>query len=144
MKTFIAKPKNVTHNWYLVDATNKKLGRLASFLAFRLRGKHYVEYTPHLDMGDYIIVINAEKIILTGKKDENKIYFHHTGYIGHLKKDYFKDIMKVHPSKVIEKAVKGMLPRGPLGRLMFRKLKVFDGNQHLHTAQKPQLITLDN
>ncbi|WWO95167.1 MAG: 50S ribosomal protein L13 [Candidatus Dasytiphilus stammeri] len=142
MKTFIAKPNNVTHNWYLVDATRKKLGRLASFLAMRLRGKHYVEYTPHLDMGDYIIVINAEKIIITGNKYKNKFYFHHTGYIGHLKKIAFKDLMKVNPSKIIEKAVKGMLPKGPLGRLIFRKLKVYSGNQYFHLAQKPIILDI--
>ncbi|WWO98567.1 MAG: 50S ribosomal protein L13 [Candidatus Dasytiphilus stammeri] len=142
MKTFIAKPQNVTHNWYLVDATKKKLGRLASVLALRLRGKHYAEYTPHLDMGDYIIVINAEKIIITGNKYENKFYFHHTGYIGHLKKTAFKNLLKFHPSQIIEKAVKGMLPKGPLGRLMFRKLKVYPGNKYFHTAQKPIILDI--
>lgn len=139
----MATSKNVTPTWYLIDATRKKLGRLASFLAIRLRGKHYVEYTPHVDIGDYIIVINAEKVIITGKKYEKKIYYHHTGYIGHLKKNTFKDLIKSHPSQVIEKAVQGMLPKGPLGRLMFRKLKVYAGNKHLHTAQKPNPIILD-
>ncbi|WWP00246.1 MAG: 50S ribosomal protein L13 [Candidatus Dasytiphilus stammeri] len=143
MKTFMKKKNNVTPTWYLIDANCKNLGRLASFLAMRLRGKHYVEYTPHLDMGDYIIVINAEKVIITGKKYDNKIYYYHTGYIGHLKKNTFKDLMKRHPSQVIEKAVQGMLPKGPLGRLMFRKLKVYAGNKHFHTAQKPNPITLD-
>lgn len=142
MKTFTVKSADLVRNWYLIDANRKKLGRLATELALRLRGKHRVEYTPHIDTGDYLIVINANKVILTGNKYYNKFYYHHTGYIGNLKKTSFKDMISNHPEKVLEKAVKGMLPKGPLGRIMFRKLKIYAGNQHYHIAQKPQILEI--
>jgi len=142
MKTFSLKSVNIKRNWYYIDAKNKILGRLASVLSFRLRGKHKVEYTPHLDTGDYIIVINASKILVTGNKKINKIYYHHTGYVGGIKQSRFEEIISRHPERVIENAVKGMLPKGPLGRSMFKKLKVFANEHHEHTAQCPQLLNI--
>ncbi|QCI20525.1 50S ribosomal protein L13 [Buchnera aphidicola (Brachycaudus cardui)] len=142
MKTFSTKLSNIKRNWYYVDATNKILGRLASALSFRLRGKHKIEYTPHLDTGDYIIVLNASKILVTGKKKIDKIYYHHTGYIGGIKKSRFEEMMSCHPERVIEIAVKGMLPKGPLGRAMFKKLKVFSNENHNHIAQCPQFLNI--
>lgn len=137
MATKSTKPAEVVRDWYLVDATDKTLGRLASEIARRLRGKHKAEYTPHVDTGDYIIVINAEKIHVTGNKMKDKIYYHHTGYIGGIKSISLEKALQSHPERVIGKAVKGMMPRGPLGRQMFSKLKVYAGAEHKHMAQQP-------
>ncbi|MGP1924048.1 MAG: 50S ribosomal protein L13 [Arsenophonus sp. NEOnobi-MAG3] len=142
MKTFTAKPETVKHDWYVVDADGKILGRLATEVAHRLRGKHKAEYTPHVDTGDYIIVINAEKVAVTGNKYEEKIYYRHTGYIGGIKQATFKEMIARHPERVIEIAVKGMLPRGPLGREMYRKMKVYGGSDHNHSAQQPQVLDI--
>ncbi|ACL30191.1 50S ribosomal protein L13 [Buchnera aphidicola str. APS (Acyrthosiphon pisum)] len=142
MKTFSIKSSNIKRHWYYVDATNKILGRLASALSFHLRGKHKTEYTPHLDTGDYIIVINASKILVTGNKRINKIYYHHTGYVGGIKQSRFEEMISSHPERVIEIAVKGMLPKGALGRSMFKKLKVFSNENHEHIAQCPQLLNI--
>ena len=137
MNTFSAKPAEVRRDWYVVDATGKTLGRLSTEIARRLRGKHKPEYTPHVDTGDYIVVVNAEKIRVTGNKMQDKLYQHHTGYIGNLKTITLQKLLQKAPERVIEKAVKGMLPRGPLGRQMFGKLKVFAGPEHNHSAQQP-------
>jgi large subunit ribosomal protein L13 len=142
MKTFSAKPHEVKRDWFVIDAEGKILGRLASEIARRLRGKHKPEYTPHVDTGDYIVVINAEKIAVTGNKLADKIYYRHTGYIGNLKKTNLGKLLDEHPERVIENAVKGMLPRNPLGRDMYRKLKVYAGTQHPHEAQQPQALEL--
>lgn len=141
MKTFTAKPETVKRDWYVVDATGKTLGRLATELARRLRGKHKAEYTPHVDTGDYIIVLNADKVAVTGNKRTDKVYYHHTGHIGGIKQATFEEMIARRPERVIEIAVKGMLPKGPLGRAMFRKLKVYAGNEHNHAAQQPQVLT---
>lgn len=138
MKTLSAKPETVKRDWYVVDATGKTLGRLSTEIASRLRGKHKPEYTPHVDTGDYIVVVNAEKVTVTGKKAKDKIYHRHTGYIGGLKSITFEKLIAKAPERVIEGAVKGMLPRGPLGRAMFKKLKVYAGTDHPHTAQQPK------
>lgn len=140
MKTYMAKPETVTHKWYIVDATGKTLGRLAAKIAHRLRGKHKPEYTPHVDTGDYIIVINAEKIVVTGNKTQDKIYEHYTGYPGGLKSISFDKLMAKFPTRIVEKAVKGMLPKNPLGYAMIRKLKVYAGNEHPHGAQQPEQL----
>ncbi|CAA0083295.1 MULTISPECIES: 50S ribosomal protein L13 [Zhongshania] len=137
MKTLSAKPSDVIHDWYVVDAADKTLGRLASEIAHRLRGKHKAEYTPHVDTGDYIVVVNAEKIRVTGNKATGKIYHHHTGYPGGLKSISFEKLIDKAPERVIQGAVKGMLPKNPLGRAMFKKLKVYAGTEHPHTAQQP-------
>jgi large subunit ribosomal protein L13 len=137
MKTLSAKPSDVIHDWYLVDAAEKTLGRLASEIAHRLRGKHKPEYTPHVDTGDYIVVVNAEKIRVTGNKASGKIYHHHTGYPGGLKSMSFEKLIDKAPERVIQGAVKGMLPKNPLGRAMFKKLKVYAGTEHPHAAQQP-------
>ena len=137
MKTFSAKPADVRRDWYLVDATGKTLGRLSTEIAHRLRGKHKPEYTPHVDTGDYIVVINAEKVRVTGNKLKDKMYHHHTGYIGNLKSVPLEKVLEETPERVIERAVKGMLPRGPLGRQMYSKLRVFAGPDHTHAAQQP-------
>ena len=142
MKTFVAKPAEVKRDWFVVDAEGKTLGRLATEIALRLRGKHKAEYTPHVDTGDYIIVVNAEKITVTGNKAKGKIYYHHTGFIGGIKSISFEDLIVRAPERVIEKAVKGMLPKGPLGRAMFRKLKVYAGTEHQHSAQQPQVLDI--
>lgn len=142
MKTFVAKPADVKREWFVVDAEGKTLGRLATEIALRLRGKHKAEYTPHVDTGDYIIVLNAEKITVTGNKAKGKIYYHHTGFIGGIKAISFEDLIVRAPERVIEKAVKGMLPKGPLGRAMFRKLKVYAGTEHQHSAQQPQVLDI--
>ncbi len=142
MKTFSAKPAEVRRDWYLVDADGKTLGRLATEIAHRLRGKHKAEYTPHVDTGDYIVVVNAEKIRVTGKKAANKMYHHHTGFIGSLKSISFEKLIAKAPERVIETAVKGMLPKNPLGRAMFRKLKVFAGAEHTHAAQQPKPLDI--
>jgi large subunit ribosomal protein L13 len=141
MRTFTATPATINHKWYLVDATDKVLGRLATEVASRLRGKHKAEYTPHMDTGDYIVIINAEKIRVTGNKAQNKMYYSYSGYIGGLKQISFDKLLAKAPAQIIERAVKGMLPKGPLGRDIYRKLKVFSGPQHDHTAQQP--IPLD-
>ena len=141
MKTFSAKPAEVRRDWYVVDATGKTLGRLSTEIARRLRGKHKPEYTPHVDTGDYIVVVNAEKIRVTGNKLKDKMYHHHTGYIGNLKSVPLEKLLETHPERALERAVKGMLPRGPLGRKMLSKLRVFAGPEHPHAAQQP--ISLD-
>ena len=137
MTTKSTKPAEVTRDWYLVDATGKTLGRLASEIARRLRGKHKAEYTPHVDTGDYIVVVNAEKIHVTGNKMKKKLYHHHTGFIGGIKTASLEKVLQTNPERVIEKAVKGMMPRGPLGREMYAKLKVYAGTEHKHAAQQP-------
>ena len=137
MKTYMAKPATIDKKWYHIDATDRILGRLASELAMRLRGKHKPDFTPHQDTGDYIIVTNAEKIAVTGNKREGKIYYRHSGYTGSLKKTTFAQMQAKSPEKVLMIAVKGMLPKGPLGRQMLRKLKVYAGNEHNHAAQQP-------
>jgi len=142
MKTFSAKPHEVRREWLVVDAAGKNLGRLASEIARRLRGKHKPEFTPHVDTGDYIVVINAEKIAVTGRKMTDKMYHHHTGYIGNLKSISLEQQLQKHPERVIGSAVKGMLPKNPLGRAMFRKLKVYAGSQHPHEAQQPRALEL--
>ncbi len=141
MKTFSAKAHEVNRDWYVVDAEGKTLGRLASEVARRLRGKHKPVYTPHVDTGDYIIVVNADKVHVTGKKASDKIYYHHTGYIGNLKSASFNQMQEKTPGRVIELAVKGMLPKNPLGRAMYRKLKVYAGPDHNHSAQQPKPLT---
>ena len=138
MKTFSAKAHEVNRDWYVVDAQGKTLGRLASEVARRLRGKHKPVYTPHVDTGDYIIVVNADKVHVTGNKASDKMYHHHTGYIGNLKSASFEQMQVKAPGRVIELAVKGMLPKNPLGRAMFRKLKVYAGPDHQHAAQQPK------
>ena len=142
MKTFSAKPETVEHDWYVVDASGKTLGRLCSELAFRLRGKHKPVYTPHVDTGDYIVVVNAEKLHTTGKKLQDKKYHRFTGYIGNLKTETLGQALERHPERVIEIGVKGMLPKNPLGRAMFRKLKVYAGPNHPHTAQQPKSLEI--
>lgn len=142
MKTFSAKAETVKRDWYLVDASGKTLGRLATELARRLRGKHKPEFTPHVDTGDYLVVINAEKIHVTGHKLEDKIYHRHTGYIGNMKQTTLGKLLQEHPERAIEIAVKGMLPRNPLGRSMFKKLKVYAGTEHKHEAQQPQKLDI--
>jgi len=142
MKTFIAKNETVQRDWYVVDAEGKTLGRLAAALAYRLRGKHKPVFTPHVDTGDYLVVINADKITVTGKKMQDKMYHRFTGYIGNLKTESLAQALERHPERVIEIAVKGMLPKGPLGRQMYRKLKVYAGAEHPHAAQQPQPLEL--
>ena len=142
MKTFSAKPETVKRDWFVIDAENKVLGRLATEIARRLCGKHKAEYTPHVDTGDYIVVINADKVAVTGNKFKNKIYHHHTGYPGGLKSVTFEKLQATKPEMIIEKAVKGMLPKNPLGRDMFRKLKVFAGTEHDHAAQQPKALEI--
>ena len=142
MKTYVAKPQTVEHDWFLVDATDKTLGRLATKLASRLRGKHKPEFTPHVDTGDHMVVINAEKIRVTGKKLDDKIYYRHTGYIGNLKSISLGKQLEQHPERVIQSAVKGMLPRNPLGRATFRKLHVYAGPEHPHAGQQPKELDL--
>jgi large subunit ribosomal protein L13 len=142
MKTFSAKPQNVEHNWLLIDADGQTLGRMATEIASRLRGKHKPEYTPHVDTGDFIVVVNAEKVRVTGNKTKNKMYHHHTAYPGGLKTFSFEKLIERSPERVLKLAVKGMLPRTPLGRAMFKKLKVYAGNEHPHAAQQPQALQL--
>ncbi|MEM8685445.1 MAG: 50S ribosomal protein L13 [Pseudomonadota bacterium] len=137
MKTFSAKPAEVKRDWFVVDATGKTLGRLSTEIAHRLRGKHKPVYTPHVDTGDYIVVVNAEKIRVTGNKLKDKMYHHHTGYIGNLKSISLEKLLQKAPERVLQTSVKGMLPRGPLGRQMLSKLRVFAGPEHKHTAQQP-------
>lgn len=142
MSTFTAKPAEVQRDWFVIDATDKVLGRLATEVATRLRGKHKPIYTPHVDTGDYIIIINAEKIRVTGNKQTDKTYYHHTGFPGGIKSITFDKQIEKAPERVIQSAVKGMLPKGPLGRDMFRKLKIYAGPEHQHTAQQPQPLEL--
>ena len=143
MKTTVsAKPASVQSDWYLVDATDKTLGRLATELARRLRGKHKPEFTPHVDTGDYIVVVNAEKVRVTGNKANQKTYYRHTGYPGGIKHRTFEQLIDHAPERVIQSAVKGMLPKGPLGRAMFAKLKVYAGAEHPHAAQQPQALNI--
>lgn len=143
MKTFSAKGHEVKREWMVVDASNVVLGRLATEIARRLRGKHKAEYTPHVDTGDYIIVTNAEKVIVTGRKFKNKMYYHHTGHPGGIKSTSFEKLQAKNPAKIIELAVKGMLPKNPLGRDMYRKLKVYAGSEHPHTAQQPNQLVIE-
>ncbi len=142
MTTVSAKPAEVRRDWFLVDAKDKTLGRLASEIARRLRGKHKVEYTPHVDTGDYIVVVNAEKIRVTGNKLQDKMYHHHTGYVGHLKSISLEKQLAKAPERVLQAAVKGMLPKNPLGRAMFKKLRVYAGTEHGHQAQQPQPLDI--
>jgi large subunit ribosomal protein L13 len=142
MKTFAAKPEEVTHGWYLVNAEGKVLGRLAAQLAARLRGKHKPEYTPHVDTGDFIVVVNAAKIRVTGKKALDKTYYRHSGYPGGLRETNFAKLQARHPERVLEKAVKGMLPKGPLGYAMLKKLKVYAAGTHPHSAQQPKALEI--
>lgn len=140
--TVSAKPETVQQDWYIVDASGKTLGRLSSELARRLRGKHKPVFTPHVDTGDYIVVINAEKIAVTGNKLQDKMYYRFTGYVGNMKSENLSQALAAHPERVIETAVKGMLPKNPLGRAMFKKLKVYKGSEHPHTAQQPQALDI--
>lgn len=141
MKTFMASPATIDRKWYVVDATDKTLGRLASEIAKVLRGKNKAIFTPHIDTGDYVIVVNAEKIKVTGKKMDQKIYYHHSDYVGGMKETTLKEKLAKKPEQVIELAVKGMLPKGPLGRQMYTKLHVYAGPEHNQAAQKPEVLT---
>jgi large subunit ribosomal protein L13 len=142
MKTVSMRAEDVRRAWFLVDAEDKTLGRLATEIAHRLRGKHKAEYTPHVDTGDFVIVINAGKVKVTGAKTTDKMYYRHSGYPGGIKSRSFEQVRDSHPERIIEKAVKGMLPRNPLGRLMLKKLKVYPGSEHPHSAQQPQPLEL--
>ena len=140
MKSFMASPSTIERKWYVVDATGHTLGRLASEIASILRGKNKPTYTPHIDTGDYVIVVNADKIQVTGKKLDQKVYYRHSGYVGGIKETTLKEMLNKHPERVIEFAVKGMLPKGPLGRQMFTKLHVYAGPDHEQAAQKPEVL----
>jgi len=142
MKTFSAKSADVQRDWYVVDAAGLTLGRLASEIAFRLRGKHKPEFTPHVDTGDYVVVVNAEQVAVTGRKAEQKTYHRFTGYVGNMKSTTFDKLIVEHPERAIEHAVKGMLPKNRLGRQMFKKLKVYSGSEHNHHAQQPQALEI--
>ncbi|MFT5135265.1 MAG: large subunit ribosomal protein L13 [Arenicella sp.] len=142
MKTFSAKPAEVKREWFVVDATDKVLGRVATEIAHRLRGKHKAEFTPHVDTGDHIVVINAEKIAVTGNKEEGKIYYHHTGFPGGLKDVNVRQLRERAPTRIIENAVRGMLPKNSLGRAMFKKLHIYAGPEHKHQAQEPKPLEL--
>ncbi|MBV1906751.1 MAG: 50S ribosomal protein L13 [Pseudomonadales bacterium] len=142
MKTLSTRPQDVNHEWHIIDANDKVLGRMATEIAHRLRGKHKAEYTPHVDTGDYIVVVNAEKVRVTGKKKTDKIYYRHSEYPGGIKGTTFERMIETHPTRVIELAVKGMLPRNALGRAMYRKLKVYAGDEHPHAAQQPQPLEI--
>ena len=142
MKTLSAKPAEVQHDWYVVDASGKTLGRLATEIARRLRGKHKTSYTPHVDTGDYIVVINAEEITVTGKKSQDKKYYRHTGFPGGIRETNFEKLIAHKPEAVLKKAVKDMLPKGPLGYAMIKKMKVYAGTEHPHTAQQPQVLDI--
>ena len=142
MKTYSAKPETVERQWYVVDAEGKALGRLASEIATRLRGKHKPVYTPHVDTGDYIVVVNADKVRVTGRKETDKVYYHHSGFPGGIKSITLDKLREKAPHRIIETAVRGMLPKGPLGRDMFRKLRVYAGSEHNHAAQQPQPLEL--
>jgi large subunit ribosomal protein L13 len=142
MKTLSAKPETVTRDWYVVDAAGKTLGRLSTEIARRLRGKHKAEYTPHVDTGDYIVVVNASQVRVTGKKASNKMYYSHTGFPGGIKSINFEKLVEKAPEQIIQKSVKGMLPSGPLGRAMFKKLKIYAGAEHPHAAQQPKELDI--
>ena len=142
MTTVSTKSAEIKRDWYIVDAAGKTLGRLATRIASRLRGKHKPEYTPHIDNGDYIVVINAKDVRITGNKASDKVYYRHSGYPGGIKSITFEKMIKTRPERIIEKAVKGMLPKGPLGREMFRKLRVYPGSDHKHTAQQPKVLEI--
>jgi large subunit ribosomal protein L13 len=142
MKTFSAKTETVKRDWFVIDATDKVLGRLATEVASRLRGKHKAEFTPHVDTGDYIVIVNADKIRVTGNKEKAKTYYKHSGYIGGMKATTLDKMRAKHPERIIEIAVKGMLPKNPLGRAMYRKLKVYAGPEHQHQAQQPQPLEI--
>jgi large subunit ribosomal protein L13 len=142
MKTYTAKNETVRRNWYVVDATDQTLGRMATAIANRLRGKHKAEFTPNVDTGDYVVVVNAEKVKVTGNKAEDKMYHHHTGYPGGIKSVNFETLINQTPERVIEKAVKGMMPKNKLSRAMLSKLKVYAGTEHPHAAQQPQVLEL--
>lgn len=142
MKSYIAKPADIKRDWYVVDVAGKTVGRVATEIASRLRSKNKPEFTPFVDVGDYIIVINAAKVTLTGNKAEKKVYHHHTGFPGGIVDQTFNELIQRHPEMVIESAVKGMLPKGPLGRAMFRKLKVYAGAEHNHAAQQPKVLDI--
>jgi large subunit ribosomal protein L13 len=142
MKTYVAKPESVQHDWFIVDAAGKTLGRLSAEIASRLRGKHKPEYTPHVDTGDYIVVINAEQVRVTGNKTTDKVYYHHTNHVGGIKSITFEKLIQKAPERVIQSAVKGMLPKGPLGYAMFKKLKVYAGAEHPHAAQQPKELNI--
>lgn len=141
MKTFMASPSTIERKWYVVDAANMTLGRLASEVAKVLRGKNKAIFTPHMDTGDFVIVVNADKVKVTGKKLDQKIYYRHSGYVGGMKETTLREMMAKKPERVVEHAVKGMLPKGPLGREMFKKLHVYAGPEHPHAAQKPEVLT---
>lgn len=143
MKTFSAKAHEIKRDWYIVDASNKTLGRLAAQIAIRLRGKHKAVYTPHVDTGDYIVVTNVETIKVTGRKFKDKIYYSHTGFPGGIKEISFEKMQAKHPARVLERAVKGMLPKNSLGRDMFRKLKIYVGSEHPHAAQQPKQLEIE-
>ena len=140
-KTYSPKAKEIDRKWYVVDATGQTLGRLASRIAHVLRGKHKPSFTPHLDMGDHVIVVNADKVEVTGRKEERKVYYRHTGYPGGIRTTSYREMMEKHPERVILKAVRGMLPRNVLGRQTFKKLRVYAGPEHRHAAQKPEELT---
>ncbi|NOL49287.1 50S ribosomal protein L13 [Pelistega europaea] len=142
MKTFVAKPHEVKREWFVIDAKGKVLGRVASEVARRLRGKHKPEYTPHVDTGDYIVVVNAQDLVVTGSKFEDKKYFRHTGYPGGIYETNFRKLQERFPGRALEKAVKGMLPKGPLGYAMIKKLKVYAGSEHPHSAQQPKQLDI--
>jgi len=142
MKTFHAKSETAQHDWFVIDATNMTLGRLAAGVASRLRGKHKPEFTPHVDTGDYIIIVNADKVRVSGAKAKGKIYYTHTGYTGGIKDTTFEKLMQKAPTRALEHAIQGMLPKGPLGRAVYRKLKVYAGDAHPHVSQQPQVLTL--
>ncbi len=142
MRTFSPKQNELNHDWFIIDASGKTLGRMATEIAHRLRGKHKPEYAPHMDNGDYVVVINAEKVKVTGNKGTDKIYHSHTGYPGGIKSISFDKLLEKAPERTIQSAVKGMLPKNPLGRQMFRKLKVYSGSEHPHVAQQPKTIEI--
>ena len=142
MSSYIAKPETVERNWYVIDADGVVLGRLASQVALMLRGKHKPTFTPHVDTGDYIIVVNTDKIAMTGRKLDQKIYYHHSGYPGGLKETKYRDLLANKSEFALKKAVRGMLPKGPLGNKMFKKLKVYAGAEHPHAAQQPEVIDM--
>lgn len=142
MKTFSAKPQEVKRDWYVIDATDKVLGRVATEVALRLRGKHKPEYTPHVDTGDHIVIINAEKIAVTGNKEEDKVYYRHTGFPGGIKDVNVRELRDKAPTRILENAVRGMMPKNALGRAMLKKLHIYAGAEHKHTAQQPQVLEL--
>lgn len=143
MNTYMANAQNVERKWYVVDADGMVLGRLASQVANILRGKHKPTWTPHVDTGDFVIIVNSDKVVLTGKKLDQKVYYHHTGYVGGLKETKYRDLMVKKSDFAVKQAIKGMLPKGPLGRAMLKKLIVYTGNEHLQQAQQPEMLALE-